>query len=211
MPGNKLKNLNILSFNWHEPYLCLLAQTSHRFTIVEPEVREGFIRRWKKELRPVSQNITLMDKADALSNLEAGTFDLAICQNVKDLLFIKDFLLPKILVFHNKLSTEIALGRNQVKREEYLAPLKNIFSMITLVFISENKRKDWGFDGRIINPGIDVEAYEDYSGDIEKVLRKTRDVKKGEEDFEVTTPDAMMESVNSILGAIQAFIIIIAS
>jgi|TARA_Y100000310_G_scaffold156912_1_gene156326 putative ABC transport system permease protein len=47
--------------------------------------------------------------------------------------------------------------------------------------------------------------------DIEKVLRKTRDVKKGEEDFEVTTPDAMMESVNSILGAIQAFIIIIAS
>ena len=47
--------------------------------------------------------------------------------------------------------------------------------------------------------------------DIEKLLRKRRDVKEGEEDFEVSTPEAMMETVNSILGGVQAFIIIIAS
>ncbi len=47
--------------------------------------------------------------------------------------------------------------------------------------------------------------------DIEKLMRKRRDVKKGEEDFEVSTPEAMMETVNSILGGVQAFIIIIAS
>jgi putative ABC transport system permease protein len=33
----------------------------------------------------------------------------------------------------------------------------------------------------------------------------------GEEDFEVSTPEAMMETVNSVLGGVQAFIIIIAS
>jgi len=47
--------------------------------------------------------------------------------------------------------------------------------------------------------------------DIEKLLRKRRNVKIGEEDFQVSTPQAMLEQVNSVLGGIQAFIVIIAS
>ncbi|MBL7058872.1 ABC transporter permease [Candidatus Pacearchaeota archaeon] len=47
--------------------------------------------------------------------------------------------------------------------------------------------------------------------DIEKLLRNRRDVKIGEENFEVSTPEATLESVNSVLNGIQIFIIIIAS
>ncbi|MCK5449950.1 ABC transporter permease [Candidatus Pacearchaeota archaeon] len=47
--------------------------------------------------------------------------------------------------------------------------------------------------------------------DIKKLLRDRRDVDKGEEDFEVSTPEAMMETVNSVLGGVQAFVVIIAS
>lgn len=47
--------------------------------------------------------------------------------------------------------------------------------------------------------------------DIEKLMRNRRDVDIGEEDFEVSTPETMMETVNSILGGVQAFIVIIAS
>jgi len=47
--------------------------------------------------------------------------------------------------------------------------------------------------------------------DIEKLMRRRRDVKEGNEDFEVSTPEAMMDTVNSVLGGVQAFIIIIAS
>lgn len=47
--------------------------------------------------------------------------------------------------------------------------------------------------------------------DIERLLRQRRDVDVGEEDFEVTTPESTLETVNSVLGAIQAFVIIIAS
>ena len=47
--------------------------------------------------------------------------------------------------------------------------------------------------------------------DIEKLLRSRRDVDKGEEDFKVSTPDAMLEQINGILNAIQIFIIIVAS
>ncbi len=47
--------------------------------------------------------------------------------------------------------------------------------------------------------------------DIEKLLRQRRDVAVGEEDFEVTTPEASLQQVNEVLGGIQAFIVIIAS
>ncbi len=47
--------------------------------------------------------------------------------------------------------------------------------------------------------------------DIEKLLRKRRDVKVGEEDFTVSTPESSLEQINSVLSAIQIFIVIIAS
>ncbi len=46
--------------------------------------------------------------------------------------------------------------------------------------------------------------------DIEKKLRKIRDVKEGEENFAIETPQSMLENVNNILLGIQIFIYIIA-
>src|SRR6056297_3641159 len=47
--------------------------------------------------------------------------------------------------------------------------------------------------------------------DIEELLRKERNVDKGEEDFKVETPEAALEQVNEILNGIQIFIVIVAS
>ncbi|MEE9525187.1 MAG: ABC transporter permease [Candidatus Woesearchaeota archaeon] len=46
--------------------------------------------------------------------------------------------------------------------------------------------------------------------DIEKKLRKIRDVDEGEEDFSVETPQSIIESVNSVILGIQIFVYIIA-
>jgi len=46
--------------------------------------------------------------------------------------------------------------------------------------------------------------------DIEKRLRKIRDVKEGEENFAVETPASMLEQINSIILGIQIFVYIIA-
>lgn len=46
--------------------------------------------------------------------------------------------------------------------------------------------------------------------EIEKKMRERRGVKIGEENFEVSTPEAALGTVNSILGGVQAFIVIIA-
>jgi putative ABC transport system permease protein len=47
--------------------------------------------------------------------------------------------------------------------------------------------------------------------EIEKLLRDRRDVDIGEEDFEVSTPEATLATINSILTGVQVFIVIIAS
>ncbi|MBU2612165.1 MAG: ABC transporter permease [Nanoarchaeota archaeon] len=47
--------------------------------------------------------------------------------------------------------------------------------------------------------------------DVEKALRKSRNVKEGEENFEVSTPEASLATVNDILGGVQIFIVIVAS
>ncbi len=47
--------------------------------------------------------------------------------------------------------------------------------------------------------------------EVEKLLRKTRNVKEGHEDFSVQTPQAALSSVNSILTGVQIFIVLIAS
>ncbi len=47
--------------------------------------------------------------------------------------------------------------------------------------------------------------------DIEKLLRKRRDVKVGEEDFEVSTPEASLGTVNQVLNGVQIFITLVAS
>ena len=47
--------------------------------------------------------------------------------------------------------------------------------------------------------------------DIEKLLRKERDVEKGEEDFQVQSPQQTLEALNSTLFAVQLFVYIIAA
>ncbi|HRZ85362.1 MAG TPA: ABC transporter permease [Candidatus Paceibacterota bacterium] len=54
-------------------------------------------------------------------------------------------------------------------------------------------------------------SVEDVKLSIEKLLRERRDVKAGEEDFEISTPESTLKTVNQILSGIQIFIIIIAS
>lgn len=89
------------------------------------------------------------------------------------------------------------------------------FIFDNLVYMNEEPLKD------LMNYGerVDIIAVKvrnkDLTGraktDIEKLMRARRNVEKGEEDFEVSTPETSLETVNSILGGVQAFIIVVAS
>ncbi len=83
-----------------------------------------------------------------------------------------------------------------------------------VVIMNENDMEDiFGFgdeaDIIVVEPK-NTDKLQKTKEDIEKLLRKRRDVKEGEEDFEVSTPEATLSTVNSILGGVQAFIAIVA-
>ncbi len=178
-------SLRILTFNWHESYIHLLAKTGYDFDVVEKE--KAGIRGWIRAIRPVPANCRLVTESEARAKLNAGTYDRIIAHNVGDLLFVQEVETPKVLVFHNKLSTEIALGKDPVDKSEYLERVSRLFAEtrnLSLVFISHEKMQDWGFLGEIILPGVDSDDYGTYSGEEERVLRvgnglRERDVMLG--------------------------------
>ena len=166
------KNLNILTFNWHEPYLCLLSGIGHNFFIYEPDMGHNLQRRWDVGFRPLPENAKIVDKDGVEKGLGESFFDLVICHNINDLLTVQGYSkTPKILVFHNKLSTEIALGGKTVDRAAYLEQIKPLLEGVLPVFISESKKADWGLEGDVIPPGINVNQYGGYTGEAKTVLR----------------------------------------
>ena len=191
-------HLKILSYNWHEPYLCLLSKIGHTFLIIEPEISEGNYRRWDKNMRPVPDNVILVSEKEAISQLDEGAIDVVIAHNIKDLVNIYEYSLPKIIVFHNKLSTEIKLGNNKVNHEDYLNKINPLLVNVKKVFISESKRHDWGMTGDVILPGLDVNDYGGYRGDHPSVLRVGNLIKERDLMMGFTTSEAILSGLPSI-------------
>lgn len=180
------KTLSILTFNWHEPYISLLAKTGHNFSIAEPDVGRGLIRRWNRAARPVPAYATIVSQKEAVKSLEAKNYDLVVCHNISDMKRVAGYGVPKILLFHNKLTTELALGKNTVTRVAYLDAVEPYISKADkLVFVSESKQADWDLqDGMVIAPGIDFDATPAYRGNITAILQvvhriKERDIMSG--------------------------------
>jgi putative ABC transport system permease protein len=58
-----------------------------------------------------------------------------------------------------------------------------------------------------VDPSADIKAVQ---ANVEKLMRRERDVDVGEEDFTVQTPQAILDQVSSTLFAVQVFVYIIA-
>jgi len=166
------RGLRILTFNWHEPYISMLAQTGHSFDIVEPCATGGFLRRWDLSVRPIPQNARIVPWKTACDGLRKNLYNIALCHNFADIALVCDFPTPAILLFHNRLTGELALGGNTVPRDEYLSHVSPLARRaVKLVFVSSAKKEDWGFDGDVIPHGVDVSRFGPYAGNILKALR----------------------------------------
>ena len=92
---------------------------------------------------------------------------------------------------------------------------KGSFQLDRTVFMNEDdlrslvNRKSGEYDiiGVFFDENADVRRIQE---DIERRLRRVRNVRVGEEDFSVQTPASTLENVNSILNGIQLFVFIIA-
>ena len=123
--------------------------------------------------------------------------------------------LDKVIKAGDKVSIQ---GESLVTRNyEVIGILKKKGSLVfdNIVYMNEDPLEDLiGYGNEVDLIAVQIKSkdlMDKAKEDIEKLMRKQRGVKKGEEDFQVSTPEAMMATVNTVLGGIQAFIIIIAS
>ena len=105
---------------------------------------------------------------------------------------------------------------NDVKYEVVgIVEKKGSFIFDNVVYMNEDDLEamgDYGDNVDVIGvQAKDKDLMDKTKEDIEKLLRRLRDVKEGKEDFKVSTPEAQMGAVNDILGGVQAFIVIVAS
>ena len=157
--------LRILTFNWHEGYLALLGKLPFSFDIVER--KKGGYERWMHEFRPCPRGSRIIDAEEAMTLLAREEYDAVLCHDVSDLVLTQRSPIPQFLVFHNRLDTMIALGKNRVEAREYKDSLKTLLgsvSDLTTVFISPSKKESWGLPGPVILPGIDGRDWSGYDG-----------------------------------------------
>jgi len=140
--------------------------------------------------------------------------------------FLKDSDFGKVFLGYNFYVDKVGLDKKVLPGKKVIINDKE-FEVLGIL----EKKGSFMFDNAVFMNEKDMEDLFDYKDeidiilaqpknkneidrtkqDIEKLLRKQRDVKEGEEDFSVSTPEASLTTVNNILGGVQAFIVIVAS
>ena len=163
----------VLTFNFHEPYLALMAKTGLPFTIGlyrHPDLA----REWHTHYRPIPPNMTLVDEPVWREDLAAGRFDVVIAHNESNALDLLPYRrTPMMLVCHNRktfLKTSMTADP-ETGAETYERLLLRLEEQFQFVFISESKMNDYGIGGIVIRPGIDADEYGGYTGESAEVLR----------------------------------------
>ncbi len=187
----------ILTFNYHEPYLCMLAHIGWPIAVAIPATRP-----WHAHFRPVPPNFTLVDESEWRPALRNGAYDVVIAQNEINAINIAGALTasqtPGLLVCHNRFSylrTTVA----EHEREACFEIVDRLHPLYRFVFISESKKADYGVDGVVIPPGIDVNEYGGYRGDRAAVLRVGNGMRRRNLMFDVDFQEAALGDLPGVV------------
>lgn len=196
----------ILTFNFHEPYLCLMARTGIPLTIGEYD-NPPLARKWCEYYRPVPASFTFLDEQTWRWELARGRFDVVIAQNESNAAdvckAVLDTRTPLIMVCHNRRTfLETTIPKNAGNQHKtFLRLIDTLREFAEFVFISETKRADYGVPGRVIRPGIDVNDYGGYTGEIPAVIRVGNLMRVRDRMFDVDFQEAVCAGLaNRVIG-----------
>lgn len=156
----------VLTFNWHDPYLHMFAQTGFDVLVGDWMHRADGTTGWDLQKRPLPENLTLLKQSsEAAQVLRSGGCDVVICHTLQDLAFVAPFDVPTVYLTHNALQNDGMNDRaTMVKLQQeigsFLKARNGVFAAI-----SNMKRESWGLDGFVVRPGINLEDYGGYTGE----------------------------------------------
>lgn len=163
----------ILTFNFHEPYVCLMAKTGLSMDVGFYE--QGHLQReWHTVFRPIPSGVTLVGESVWRERIAANYYDVVIAHNEMNALDVAKARCGKLLVCHNRrtfLNTTVSIDGDADPLAAFGKLLEYLAERFEFVYISDSKRADYGIPGRVILPGIDLNEYHGYVGDAAQVVR----------------------------------------
>jgi glycosyltransferase involved in cell wall biosynthesis/predicted SAM-dependent methyltransferase len=196
----------ILTFNFHEPYLCLMAKCGWPMDVGVYE--SGYLaREWQECHRPKPDNLSLVAEADWKARAESGHYDVIIAQNEMNALDLVRSPTQKLMLCHNRkefLATTASaeIGDPAAEYDKLLELLRTVFGF---VYISETKRRSFGVDGPVVLPGIDLAEFHGYTGETPCVLRVGNNMRERTLMFDVDFQEAVCAGLpNRVAGLNQA-------
>ncbi len=180
-----------------------MAKTQLDFT-VGLYAKPPLARHWHTQFRPIPTNMKLVEESTWRAELEAGKFDVVVAHNESNAIDLFKYDTPKLLVCHNRRTflRETVTADVQDAAAVFDRLLDRLQERFTFVFISESKRADYGIPGIVIMPGIDVEEYGGYSGEVAEVLRVGNLMRDRNQMFDVDFQEKVCEGIpNRVVGA----------
>ncbi|HOV59523.1 MAG TPA: methyltransferase domain-containing protein [Candidatus Hydrogenedentes bacterium] len=162
----------VLTFNFHEPYLCLMAKTGIPMDVGMYE-SGTLCRPWHESFRPLPPTLTLVPEAVWRERARTGQYDVIIAHNENNAIDVIHYRAARLLVLHNRRSFIVvnasAGGMDPARAHADLMDL--LSARFDFIFISESKKADYGLPGRVIPPGVDGDIFNGYTGEAARVLR----------------------------------------
>ncbi len=192
----------ILTFNFHEPYLWLMAKTGLQFDVGHYD--QGLLARtWNEAFRPKPPNLHLLTEREWRTAVAENRYDVIIAHNEMNAIDVAASSAAKLLVCHNRrsfLNTSASADQGD-PIELYRRLLDRLVEQFAFIFISESKREDYGVPGRVILPGIDVEEFGGYIGEHARVLRVGNVMRERNWMFDVPFQEAVCKGLpNCVVG-----------
>ena len=157
--------MRLLTFNWHESYLHLLASIGHDWDVVLRQ--KGGRTDWWREVRPMPGTMTVVSEDEAVARAARGVYDAVICHNLLDLGLVVDAGAPTCTIFHTSRDLEVVFGLDVGSFDRIGRPL---LEKTTIVFVSPMKLASWDLPGAVILPGVDLADYGGYTGEVARIL-----------------------------------------
>lgn len=157
----------MLVLNWHEPYICLYAAMGHQFDVAPPPQNPE--KRWNQGFRPLPDNVTEISWESAEEGARTGRYDLFVGLTLQDVQTVQEWDLPRLFVMLNMIGTDA--GLDGAEKEAYVERLRPFFREVDISFISEKKRRNWGWEAPVVVSGIDPDDYGGFTGENARVLR----------------------------------------
>lgn len=195
----------ILTFNFHEPYLCLMAKTGLPMDV--GSYAQGPLQRvWHDVFRPVPPGVTLVEEPVWRERLAVNYYDVVIAHNEMNALDVAKARCGKLLVCHNRrtfLNTTVTIDGDSDPVAAFDKLLQFLGERFEFVFISESKRADYGMPGRVILPGIDLDEYTGYRGDAPQVVRVGNTMRQRTLMFDVDFQEAVCADVPNVVYGVN--------